>query len=623
MNYQDIIWISKRDEKAEIMKNIGWAGTRFCVIFFTLCVLAIFSGTALSGTIISVETTENPGVGDSVILTVNPFSGSTTLPFYRFYYCAQYGTPSYSQSPWVIVQDYSQTNQAKYFFPDQGHYVAVARVVSDPNKEPAALPIVGTVIPVTENADVRFSSLSADKTSMIYSGQPVTFTANASSASGDDVYYRFFYRENYGTDAYESTDWKAAGEYSTENSYTFTFGAPGNIVIVVRAVTDPLNEPSALPIIGCILTISDPLKYKAEGTYNYREDTGQLTLTTKSTDFPGHGLSLGSTSSMISWISETRLTLTPENGSSMLFERPSGETGDLTGTWATASDTEMAFTATFEADGTFSLTGTAIGGGLGYSGFGFHNNVKMPAIYIQIDRPPEFVNKASVNISGPESKIENIALSYFKDRNEWGNTNYVIPFSPEGGIWWLSAIHIEYLNGSNVQYSAGTPYGTYEYDLTEADGQVQQDIISSVSIGQDYVPEYGSDYFYIETFPNLSSQGVRTDPVLKVYRHDDTQHWYAFNDDGGRASLAAGLRVPMTSGLRYYIQAQDLYNNGGSYAIKISRSYFDGSSNQTVESVDAYEPDDSPETATRLMLDQVQDHSFTKGDSDWFYFIVP
>lgn len=111
--------------------------------------------------------------------------------------------------------------------------------------------------------------------------------------------------------------------------------------------------------------------------------------------------------------------------------------------------------------------------------------------------------------------------------------------------------------------------------------------------------------------------------MLKVYRHDDTQHWYAFNDDGGRASLAAGLRVPMTSGLRYYIQAQDLYNNGGSYAIKISRSYFDGSSNQTVESVDAYEPDDSPETATRLMLDQVQDHSFTKGDSDWFYFIVP
>ncbi|MCD4722839.1 MAG: hypothetical protein K8S13_23725 [Desulfobacula sp.] len=48
-----------------------------------------------------------------------------------------------------------------------------------------------------------------------------------------------------------------------------------------------------------------------------------------------------------------------------------------------------------------------------------------------------------------------------------------------------------------------------------------------------------------------------------------------------------------------------------------------GSSSNTVDLPDAYEPDDIPAQATVLMIDAPQDHSFSVGESDWFVFQVP
>ena len=66
--------------------------------------------------------------------------------YYQFYYRANYGTPSYDTSPWVLVQAYSTNDQAIYSFPSAGSYVVVVRSVVDPYDEPAGVPIMGGVV---------------------------------------------------------------------------------------------------------------------------------------------------------------------------------------------------------------------------------------------------------------------------------------------------------------------------------------------------------------------------------------------------------------------------------------------------------------------------------------------
>ena len=97
---------------------------------------------------VATDVRGRPTVGEDVVVTVQASSACRDDLYYEFYYRANYGTADYETSPWVKVQSYSTSNTATYSFDEPGSYIAVVRVVLDPNNEPEDLPIVGYVIAV-------------------------------------------------------------------------------------------------------------------------------------------------------------------------------------------------------------------------------------------------------------------------------------------------------------------------------------------------------------------------------------------------------------------------------------------------------------------------------------------
>lgn len=84
-----------------------------------------------------------------------------------------------------------------------------------------------------------------------------------------------------------------------------------------------------------------------------------------------------------------------------------------------------------------------------------------------------------------------------------------------------------------------------------------------------------------------------------------------------------GMSVLCATGKIYYICVEDLYGDKGFYSVMISKQGLTGTSSANVEEPDSYEPDDNFQDATILLFDQVQDHSFSKNDRDWFRFKTP
>lgn len=194
--------------------------------------------------------------GDPVGVTVNAVAADSSQLYYKFYYCANYGTAAYDTSPWIVAQAYSTSNRATFNFDTAGSYVIVVRVVTNPANEPAALPIIGGVVNVEGDSNsVNLISLSSDNTGTIAAGTPVTFSASSKTTAGDTMYYQFYYCADYGTTEYDTSPWIITQTYSTNNQATFSFPEAGNYIVVVRAVTDPSSEPTNLPIIGNAVTI--------------------------------------------------------------------------------------------------------------------------------------------------------------------------------------------------------------------------------------------------------------------------------------------------------------------------------------------------------------------------------
>jgi hypothetical protein len=132
--------------------------------------------------------------------------------------------------------------------------VVVVRAVEDPSSEPAALPIIGGTVTVGEEG-INFPALTTNLSGPAQVGQAVIFTVNAVSSDGQDIYYKFYYCGNYGTSAYDTSPWVVMQDYSQQNSCTHSFTSAGNYVVVVRAVTDPTDEPTYPPIIGGVVTV--------------------------------------------------------------------------------------------------------------------------------------------------------------------------------------------------------------------------------------------------------------------------------------------------------------------------------------------------------------------------------
>lgn len=206
---------------------------------------------------LTMSPTNSPRAGTPVTISVNASSAGGQSVYYKFFYRANYGTPLYDSSPWMVVQEYSTSNSAQYTFPSDGSYIVVVRAATDPNNEPADPSIIGETVTVGNVNPVVIRNFASTATSNIITGDSVTFTASAITETGQSLYYRFYYRANYGTTAYDATSWTMVRDYATNNSCQITFPASGNYVVVARAVTDPSNEPAALPIIGTIVVIGE------------------------------------------------------------------------------------------------------------------------------------------------------------------------------------------------------------------------------------------------------------------------------------------------------------------------------------------------------------------------------
>ncbi len=194
--------------------------------------------------------------GDALAVTVDAAAADGSDLYYKFYYCGNYGTDSYDTTPWTVVQPYSKSNRATYTFSEDGSYVIVVRVVPNPANEPDDLPIVGAVVTVGgDSHTVNGIDFSSDIAGSLSAGTPVTFSVNAQTAATDTVYYQFYYRANYGTEAYDSSPWITAQPYSVTDQATFSFPSAGSYIVVIRSVPDPTDEPSALPIMGGVVVV--------------------------------------------------------------------------------------------------------------------------------------------------------------------------------------------------------------------------------------------------------------------------------------------------------------------------------------------------------------------------------
>lgn len=206
----------------------------------------------------SMNITGTFNLGDRITFTVNAALSGDSILYYKFFCRANYGTAAYGNTPWEVMQGYSSNNSCVYTFPQSGSYIVVARVVSDPNSEPVDLPIIGGVVTIGNESGVHISRLSsvAATAGFVNPGVPLTYTVNASSFTGAPLYYKWFYRANYGTSAYDATPWVVVKDYSTSNTCDFTFPNTGKYIVVVRVVTDPNNEPADVPIIGTVAICS-------------------------------------------------------------------------------------------------------------------------------------------------------------------------------------------------------------------------------------------------------------------------------------------------------------------------------------------------------------------------------
>lgn len=365
------------------------------------------------------------------------------------------------------------------------------------------------------------------------------------------------------------------------------------------------------------------LSFSASGNYSHHPIDGKLVLDIKQSDFPETmGLPVGVSTLNMSRINSTTIVI--EFPPEITLTQTDGALDGIVGSWkmleSRGSD-ELGMT--FVEDGSLSIQYRSLGG-LNFVGFDFHSSPQTSNLRLEVSREPEKVHQISIDLSGPDVVYDGVVLQYDSQDMEWEKDPFSLPVYPTGGLWWISKIEIIYVDGSRAVYASDTPFDAYQFTTYAPFGVVRnKGVYDDPNPAQDYVTKQGDKHFYIETFPNASTEDNRTDPIMRVYREDDLVHWIAYNDDGGRSHLASGIKMPMNSGETYYICVDDYYANGGFYAIKVSADGFDGVSIGTAAIPDNFEPDDNPDQAGVLLLNDIQDHSLSIGDQDWFRFVVP
>ena len=150
----------------------------------------------------------------------------------------------------------------------------------------------------------------------------------------------------------------------------------------------------------------------ASGTYTWIPTTGILTMTWTSSSFICEGPTIGTGTSTGVTITSTTMTLPAKND---IWNRPSGITGDIVGTWTYSnSTTGNIYTLTFNADGTLLLTGIIVQCGA----------IRSPSTQVVNNSggPIDHVNVGNVRFSNNLSACGDGCSTGFSDVSEGTNT---------------------------------------------------------------------------------------------------------------------------------------------------------------------------------------------------------
>ncbi len=277
---------------------------RLTKMFFSVLFVLLGIYTPVSAEVVPIylNITGTFASGTPVTVSVTATSTAREEIYYKFYYCPNYGTAEYATSPWVVMQEYSTESTCEYTFPGDGNYIVVVRTVADPTNEPENFPIIGGVVSIGATTNPNVIELSTDGVGPVAPDSEVTYTIDASSSDDADLYYKWFYQAVSDTDTEDESPWVVVQDYSTSNTCEYTFPEEGKYVVVVRAVSDPDNEPEDFPIVGGILTCKKAewdivAQVNMDGAFSTIADA---TITTNGTTF-------------YAWISTTIIAGWPEN----------------------------------------------------------------------------------------------------------------------------------------------------------------------------------------------------------------------------------------------------------------------------------------------------------------------
>jgi hypothetical protein len=129
-----------------------------------------------------------------------------------------------------------------------------------------ALVLLASLFFSTNPTDVRSATCIVEIINSNVSGSlavnsPVTFNVLAKNSCGTEsaIYYKYYYRANYGTQNYERSPWQkmTTDDYVTDSEINHTFRTAGKYIVIIWAFPDPNNlEPNSVSLIGYSVEIT-------------------------------------------------------------------------------------------------------------------------------------------------------------------------------------------------------------------------------------------------------------------------------------------------------------------------------------------------------------------------------
>ena len=83
---------------------------------------------------VSMDKSSFPRVGEEINFYVDVISECPTDPYYKYFYCPNYGAENFNPDYWVTMRTFSTDSSLKYSFSEPGYYIVVVWTSSKPDQ---------------------------------------------------------------------------------------------------------------------------------------------------------------------------------------------------------------------------------------------------------------------------------------------------------------------------------------------------------------------------------------------------------------------------------------------------------------------------------------------------------